>query len=155
MSPDGKQRQGGCPTTMADHLCGQAEGVHAFGQLSILFEAVNADLPPVTNMSDTEYHDGGRDDVYCGDWSANIMIARLKEERPQCSRMHKCERQAYKSMDLKTDEEARGAWDMQILIKHKSIPYVSPVSRSVFFLIRQLLRLFSSEFDVGPFNTHS
>ena len=31
-----------------------------------ILRAVNVDLPPMTNMSDTDYPTGSQDDVYCG-----------------------------------------------------------------------------------------
>lgn len=47
---------------MADSSVEYPESIHAFGQLSYSFEAVDANLPPMTNMPGTE----GPDDVYCG-----------------------------------------------------------------------------------------
>ena len=51
---------------MADPLDGKLEKIHAFGHFLVRIPAMYSDLPPMTNMSDTEDPDGGRDDVYCG-----------------------------------------------------------------------------------------
>lgn len=44
-----------CTTTMAGPPCRNQGSTHAFGQLSYLLRAVDVNLPPMTNMSDTDY----------------------------------------------------------------------------------------------------